>query len=212
MTNVSADHADLMDATYRHQRLIYDVTRKAFLLGRDHLISDLAPAEDSHVLEVACGTGRNLAYISARYPGCHLYGLDISEEMLTTARAEVGTKARLARADACTFQARALFGHEKFDRIILSYSLSMIPDWKSALAQSVRHLAPGGSVHVVDFGTQANLPRIFVTPLRRFLARFHVKPRDDLRQVLATSYPGRSEHQDLHRCYAQYGVIHSSEV
>lgn len=38
-----ATHAALMDATYRHQRRIYDVTRRHFLLGRDRLIAELDP-------------------------------------------------------------------------------------------------------------------------------------------------------------------------
>lgn len=49
-------HAALMDRTYRHQRRIYDATRAYFLLGRDHLIAQLAPPEGGRVLEIACGT------------------------------------------------------------------------------------------------------------------------------------------------------------
>ena len=36
-------HAEAMDAIYRTQRHIYDLTRKYYLLGRDRLIADLAP-------------------------------------------------------------------------------------------------------------------------------------------------------------------------
>ena len=35
-------HAELMDGVYRHQRHIYDSTRKYYLLGRDRLIAGLA--------------------------------------------------------------------------------------------------------------------------------------------------------------------------
>ena len=49
-------HAALMDATYRRQRLVYDATRKYYLLGRDHLIERLDPPEGGAVLEIACGT------------------------------------------------------------------------------------------------------------------------------------------------------------
>ena len=34
-------HARLMDSVYRHQRHIYDLTRKFYLLGRDDLIDGL---------------------------------------------------------------------------------------------------------------------------------------------------------------------------
>lgn len=141
----SQSHAALMDATYRHQRLIYDLTRRYYLLGRDRLISELAAPAGGSVLEIACGTGRNLHLIARRYPGCNLYGMDISEEMLRSARATLGNRARLAQGDACRFDPTALFGVAKFDRVVLSYSLSMIPDWNGALAQAARLVAPGGS-------------------------------------------------------------------
>ena len=151
-------HAALMDRTYRHQRRIYDLTRAWFLLGRDHLIADLNIPAGGNVLEVACGTGRNLDHIARCYPGCNLYGLDISEQMLESARAKLGTRAVLVQGDACGFDAQEAFGVAKFDRIVLSYSLSMIPDWRAALIEAMRHLAPGGSLHIVDFGVQEGCP------------------------------------------------------
>ena len=81
------DHASLMDGVYRHQRHFYDMTRKYYLLGRDFALRQLQPGADAHILEIACGTGRNLDQIDMRYPDRQLYGLDISSEMLRSARA-----------------------------------------------------------------------------------------------------------------------------
>jgi S-adenosylmethionine-diacylgycerolhomoserine-N-methlytransferase len=206
----SLSHAALMDATYRRQRLIYDLTRAYYLLGRDHLIANLAPPPGARILEVACGTGRNLDRIAAAYPDCELYGLDISEEMLRSARAKLGARATLAQADACRFDPMALFGVPGFDRIVLSYSLSMIPDWTGALSEAARHLAPRGELHIVDFGTQERLPGWFRRGLRAWLARFHVTPRDDLHAVLhrvAGELGGAIACQTLYRDYAQYGAL-----
>jgi S-adenosylmethionine-diacylgycerolhomoserine-N-methlytransferase len=58
------DAADRMNGIYRYQRHIYDATRKWFLLGRGRLISRLDIAPGSRVLEVGCGTGRNLRAIA----------------------------------------------------------------------------------------------------------------------------------------------------
>jgi len=206
----SLSHAALMDATYRHQRLIYDLTRRYYLLGRDRLIAELAPPPGARILEIACGTGRNLARIGQAYPGRRLYGLDISEEMLRSARAKLAGKARLARADACRLEPASLFGVSSFDRIVLSYSLSMIPDWKGALAEAAKHLTPGGELHVVDFGSQARLPGWFRSGLRAWLARFHVTPRDDFAEAfgrIADQTGGRARSTELFRGYAQYGVL-----
>lgn len=204
------NHGQLMDDVYRYQRLIYDVTRKHYLLGRDHLIAEMAPAQDAHILELACGTGRNLMQIARRYPGRALYGLDISAQMLTTARAKLGNTATLEEGDACAFDPVALFGRERFDHVVLSYAISMIPDWTGAVAHAAAHLAPGGTLHIVDFGDQSRLPDGFAVLLRRWLARFHVTPRDDLNEVLRSmtaAGPLRAQHQPLYRSYAQYALV-----
>ncbi len=206
----TSPHAALMDRTYRHQRRIYDLTRAWFLLGRDHLIADLNVPEGGHVLEIACGTGRNLDHIGRRYPGSDLYGLDISEQMLESARAKLGLRAVLVQGDACGFDAQRAFGVGQFDRIVLSYSLSMIPDWRAALCESMRHLAPGGSLHIVDFGSQNRLPNFARITLNSWLARFHVTPRRDLPAELTrmTDRNGMTlDMQHLFRSYTQYAVV-----
>ena len=82
MTDAASSTSELMDSIYRTQRHIYDLTRKYYLLGRDRLIRELAPPEDGCVLEVGCGTGRNLIKAARRYPRARFYGIDISEAML----------------------------------------------------------------------------------------------------------------------------------
>ncbi|AUX70924.1 SAM-dependent methyltransferase [Porphyrobacter sp. HT-58-2] len=174
-----------MDEVYRGQRHIYDFTRKYYLFGRDTLIAGLDARPGARVLEVACGTGRNLVKIGKAWPGVRLFGLDISEEMLKSARSALGDAARLGQGDACAFDPAALLDEAQFERIVLSYSLSMIPDWEAALDHAAGQLAPGGSLHAVDFGDLQGLPGPFQTLLRGWLARFHVKPRDTLPAVAA---------------------------
>src|SRR5689334_17038333 len=171
-------HGDLMDRIYRHQRHIYDLTRKYYLLGRDELIAELAPPRGGTVLEIGCGTGRNLLAVRRRYPEARLYGLDISEAMLLTARAHAqGQDIAYARADAADFDPQSLFGVVSFDRIFISYALSMIPSWQAVLTLAAGMLAPRGELHVVDFGQQERLPQAFRAALRAWLAKFHVTPR-----------------------------------
>lgn len=199
----AADHGALVDSVYRHQRLIYDVTRKYDLLGSDRLVAEMDVQPGQSVLEVACGTGRNLALIGKRHPLARLFGLDISEQMLLSARDKLGGKARLARADACAFDPESLFGEAAFGHVVLSYSLSMIPDWHGALREALMHLSPGGTLHIVDFGDQHGLPRWFRTGLHIWLSKFHVSPRETLPGVL-DSLPGtlRIRQRSLCRGYA----------
>lgn len=177
MTAPAAAHAALMDQVYRRQKYIYDATRKFFLFGRDHLIATLDPPPRARVLELGCGTGRNLAAIARAWPGCRLYGLDISHEMLGIAARRLGPAARLGAGDATAFDPAAVFGCTTFDRVVISYALSMIPAWEAVIAQAIAVTAPGGSVHIVDFGDLAGLWRPLAALLRRWLAHFHVEPR-----------------------------------
>lgn len=185
MASANPTHAALMDEVYRGQRHIYDFTRKYYLFGRDTLIAGLDARPGMRVLEVACGTGRNLAKVAKAWPGVRLFGLDISSEMLKSARAALGADARLGEGDACAFDPQALLGEPTFERIVLSYSLSMIPDWQGALKHAAGQLAPGGALHVVDFGDLGGLPRPFQRALRAWLAKFHVAPRADLPAIAA---------------------------
>jgi len=208
MASLPSSHAALMDEVYRGQRHIYDLTRKYYLFGRDTLIAGLHARPGMRVLEVACGTGRNLAKVAKAWPGVQLYGLDISAEMLKSARAALGGEARLGQGDACAFDPQALLGEPAFERIVLSYSLSMIPDWERALDHSAGLIAPGGSLHVVDFGDLQGLPRPFQRLLRAWLAKFHVAPRAGLpaaaarvaaaRGLMLTSRHGPFGYYQLH--------------
>lgn len=180
---MSTGHAALMDQVYRGQRHIYDATRKFFLFGRDRLIEELNARPGDAVLEMACGTGRNLHKIARRWPGSVLHGFDISTEMLKSAHEALGQDALLAQGDATAFDPLPTFGRRVFDRVVISFALSMIPDWRAALDQGARLLAPGGSLHVVDFGDLAGLPSPFRAALRAWLAHFHVTPRLDLAEA-----------------------------
>jgi S-adenosylmethionine-diacylgycerolhomoserine-N-methlytransferase len=181
-----------MDGVYAVQRHIYDLTRKYYLLGRDRLIVELAPPPGGTVLEIGCGTARNLIAAARRWPQARFFGLDISAAMLATARAKVaraGLSDRivLAQGDATAFDAQALFGISGFDRVFMSYTLSMIPDWASAIERASAALAPGGTLQLVDFGQQERLPRWWRRLLFAWLDRFHVSPRGDLPDALGQS-------------------------
>lgn len=204
-----------MDAIYRTQRHFYDLTRRYYLLGRDALIEALAPPAGGAVLEVGCGTGRNLIVAAKRWPDARFHGIDISPAMLETARANVAKaglaeRITLAEGDATDFDAQALFGREAFERVFLSYTLSMIPEWQAATLAAAQVLKPDGEMHVVDFGQQENLPGTFRTLLFAWLARFEVTPRAELERALAMAARGvRGSYRfsPMLRGYAWNGVV-----
>jgi S-adenosylmethionine-diacylgycerolhomoserine-N-methlytransferase len=206
-------NASRMDAIYARQRHIYDLTRKYYLLGRDRLIARLDVPQGGTVLEVGCGTGRNLIAVAKRYPTATLYGLDISDEMLTTARAKVATagladRITLKQADATDFDAQALFGIAHFDRVFFSYTLSMIPDWRAAIGQGAK--VTGGALHLVDFGQFEKLPRWFGRMMFAWLKKFDVEPRATLPDTIgavAAQHRLTSAFEPLYRGYAWSGTL-----
>ncbi|MGD0635302.1 MAG: class I SAM-dependent methyltransferase [Beijerinckiaceae bacterium] len=215
-----ADATTLMDQMYRYQRHIYDITRKFYLLGRDQLIAELQPRDSASILEIGCGTGRNLIAIARAYPRATCFGLDISEEMLTTARANIARaglqhRITLKQADATCFDPNLCFGRQKFDRIVISYALSMIPPWREVLRHGAEMLSPGGSLHTVDFGDQAGLPGTFKRILDRWLAKFHVTPRLTLArdiEAIARELGLEGSSRPLFRGYAIIGQINRTQL
>ncbi|MCB0329288.1 MAG: class I SAM-dependent methyltransferase [Bdellovibrionales bacterium] len=170
-------HGQLLDSIYSFQRHIYDVTRKYYLFGRDTVINRLVQTHPKNVLEIGCGTGRNLFLIERKLSSCALYGLDASKEMLKHAisKAPKSSKISFQFGYAESFSPQQLFSEERFSAVLFSYSLSMIPDSIGALTHSIELLEPNGTIWIVDFWDQGGYPKWFQTALQYWLALFHVK-------------------------------------
>lgn len=118
------------------------VERRYFPEGRQWVCGQA----EGETLEVAVGTGRNLAHYP---PGVRLTGVEFSEPMLALARqraAECGIAARLLLGDA----QRLEFADHSFDTVVCVVSLCAIGDDQRALAQMWRVLRPGGRLILLD--------------------------------------------------------------
>jgi ubiquinone/menaquinone biosynthesis C-methylase UbiE len=98
------------------------------------------------VLEVAVGTGRNLAY----YPDTvSLTGIDASPAMLAIARRRAGDLGRDVGLQVGDAQALA-FPDGAFDTVVCTLSLCGIPDPERAVAEMKRVLRPDGRLLLLD--------------------------------------------------------------
>lgn len=178
-----------MDRMYRMQRYFYDLTRKYYLLGRDQLLDEMRVQPGERLLEAGCGTARNLIILAKRNPDALFYGLDASAAMLETAQAKVDAAGvsnvvlRTALADDFTFD-KTFDLTEKFDKIFFSYSISMIPPWRESIENAIKNIKSGGSIFIVDFYDQGDLPGPFRRFLKWWLLKFHVKFWPDLMPCL----------------------------
>lgn len=215
MSSATRDAARHMDGIYKYQRHIYNATRKYYLLGRDLLLDELQPEAGSTVLEIGCGTGRNLIHAARRCPSAGFVGFDISHAMLETARtsiARAGLSDRIDvyQADATAFDLSDLCGERHVRRVFVSYTLSMVPGWRQVLAQAFEAVGPGGRLHILDFGQQEAWPRWFRAVLFAWLRQFSVYPRAELESELtelANDTGAGLEFRRLYRGYADYAVI-----
>jgi S-adenosylmethionine-diacylgycerolhomoserine-N-methlytransferase len=125
---------------------IYDATRWSFLFGRERLLRRVARiSQPRRILEVGCGTGRNLRSLRRIFPNADITGVDLSGDMLRIARRKTdGVKLIQQAYDA------PLVGN--FDLVLFSYALTMFnPGWENALRAAKADLAPGGLLAIVDF-------------------------------------------------------------
>jgi len=209
----AAAHSELMDSVYRRQRHIYDFTRKYYLFGRDRLIRELDLKPGESLVEVGCGTARNLIKIAQRYPRTMLYGLDASAEMLKSARvaierADLANRIHLAQGLAESLSLSDFGRTAPFDRAMFSYSLSMIPDWKQALSGSSRATNPDGIIHIVDFADLSGLGTLGRKALTAWLTIFHVAPRTEMiEKVQSLMRTKAAERPDFSMLPAHYAFL-----
>lgn len=91
------------------------------------------------VLELGIGTGR--IALPVAMAGCRVVGIDLSAEMLRAARVKEGGEALwLVRGDI----ERLSFADGVFDVTLAVHVLHLARDWRSALAEALRVLRPGG--------------------------------------------------------------------
>lgn len=140
-----------LEKYYRMHSVIYDWTRWSFLFGREKLldlIPDLPP--NPRILEVGCGTGKNLRNLEYLFPDGDIYGIDLSGDMIRQARKKVYNEQKIQLINGA--YGDSLFQFKPFNLILLSYSLSMLGTQTEDIMQQVHtDLAPGGYIAVVDF-------------------------------------------------------------
>jgi S-adenosylmethionine-diacylgycerolhomoserine-N-methlytransferase len=139
-----------LDGFYRWHARIYDWTRPFFLFGR-RAASRAIDARAGHlVLDVGCGTGVSLPRLAKT--GASVVGVECTEAMRRRAQARVDRKgvAERVRLDGRPYGTHADF-EGQVDRMLFSYSLSMIPPFAAVLERARRDLRSGGRIVVVDF-------------------------------------------------------------
>lgn len=145
----AASHAEALSAFYAPQAQHYDRFRERLLRGRQELIERLPLTDGARIVELGGGTGRNADFFGAKLERVEsLTIVDVCAPLLAEARERARRIAqlRVVEADATTYEP-----DDPVDLVYFSYALTMIPDWRAAIANAIAMLKPGGVLGVVDF-------------------------------------------------------------
>lgn len=139
---------------------------------RARSLAALAERPAAEVLIPGIGTGLDLPHL----PPQHRYtGIDLTRAMLERARPRSrGLAIDLLQGDS----QRLPFADARFDHVVLHLILAVVPDPAACLAEAVRVVKPGGSIHILDKflkpGESAPLRRLLNPISRRLATRLDV--------------------------------------
>ncbi len=134
--------------------------------ARRALVESAMISPHARVLDVGCGTGTLLDALGRAHPDAELTGIDPDPRALARAARKARRRGRTIRLDRGSATSLPYAGGA-FDRVLSSLVLHYLPaDEKiRALREMSRVLAPGGSLHLLDYaGLSAGrglVPRLF---------------------------------------------------
>lgn len=176
-----ASHAANLQAFYAPQADRYDAFRARLLHGREELIAQLGVRPGSHVVELGCGTGSSLRTLGPLVGRLARFDMvDLCPALLEVARRRSAGHApvHVIEADATTWRPGGAP-----DVVFMSYSLTMMPQWRAVIANAHAMLARGGRFGIVDFHLPTGGSRLGNALWRRWFAHDGVHPS---REHLAT--------------------------
>lgn len=138
-----------LERFYRPQARDYDGFRARLLHGREEMLELTDPKPGARLVELGAGTGGTIALLGDRLRALGSIELvDLCPALLALARERHAgaPNVRCVEADATVWRPAA-----HADCVLLSYALTMIPDWRGAINNAMAMLAPGGRIGVVDF-------------------------------------------------------------
>lgn len=186
MSSLDTTYGTKVENYYKYHSRIYDATRWSFLFGRRQILTMLPDLPASpRILEVGCGTGKNIELLEYLFPDAEIYGIDLSSEMLHEAEQKTGGSKQVTLLKGRYGTER--FGLEPFDLILLSYSLTMTGDnTETVLQQVLEDLKIDGTIAVVDF---------HYSPFRwfrRWMGKNHVRMNGQLLPLLKKYFAAES--------------------
>ncbi len=167
---------------YNTHSKFYDLTRKFFLFNRKKAIELLDVQKQDKIIDLACGTGLNIPLLLKKTSSENIFGIDYSEAMLKKARKKY-PDVKFFRGDASDYN---IF--YKFDKIICTYSMSMIDDWKKTILNAKNSLKDNGIFVILDFYKWNGTIKLFYPIFKSWLEKYGVNPEKNLESYLKENF------------------------
>lgn len=174
-------HAKDMEAFYKYQKEGYDSFREGLLHARPALMEAFPLKKGGNMvwIDIGGGTARNLEFLSVEVIRKYFKEIiicDISASLLEIAQKRIiamGIQdiARVVEHDVTQASVLSVLpAAGTVDCITMSYSFSMIPDQKAAIANATKLLKKGGYIGIADFFLKGNYDDCLSPLFRRIRA------------------------------------------
>lgn len=192
-------HAENLQAFYGPQAAGYDAFRARLLHGRKEMLAALDIQAGDSVVELGCGTGNSLDFLAEDQVETlnSLTLVDLCPALLDRARERAASRSNVmvAEGDASNWRPPG-----KVDRVFLSYSLTMMPNWPGVIRNVKQMLKPGGRVGIVDFYLATGSRGIEALFWKRWFAHDGVELSPDRLRELRWQFP-------RHACVEMRGTV-----
>lgn len=112
----------------------------------------------STALEIGCGSGYGSQLVLQRFGACRIDALDLDPKMIDRARkrlAPFGNRATLACGSAGDLRSALDADDDSYDAVFDFGIIHHIPQWRTAVAEAARVLAPGGRFYFEEVTAHA---------------------------------------------------------
>ncbi len=129
------------------------------------------------VLDIACGSGNFLEYLTAQAPQLRLRGTDFAPGMVVVARERLNGKAKISKAVGETQP----FPNASFDAVIIMMAFHHFPKKLEAFKEAQRLLRPGGVLVIADVVARSDVEKKFWNIVERVATvRGHIDHHTEL--------------------------------
>lgn len=153
----------------------------------EHFLGQLGLTQGQHVLDVGCGLGGSARFATTRY-GCHVTGLDLTEEFVTTGQVLcdwVGLADRVALRHGSALAMP--FDAEAFDGAYMLHVGMNIADKDRLWTEVHRVLRPGAGFGIYDLMRTGEGDLAFPVPWASTPETSAVQAPEDYRRALAAA-------------------------